>query len=156
MAKRARLRAVWLSACASSNLVPRIIVILFHKKKRKKMRNHNHSNENLVSLIEDLKKASSEDKSNFWRRIATDLSRPTRIRRVVNLSRINRFTKKDETVVVPGKVLAAGELDHKITIAAFKFSKSAIDKIIKADGKAILISELSKEKLEPKNLRILG
>jgi len=103
-----------------------------------------------------LKKASSEDKSNFWRRIATDLSRPTRIRRVVNLSRINRFTKKDETVVVPGKVLAAGELDHKITIAAFKFSKSAIDKIIKADGKAILISELSKEKLEPKNLRILG
>ncbi|WP_045213006.1 50S ribosomal protein L15 [Desulfonatronovibrio magnus] len=37
----------------------------------------------------------------------------------------------------PVKVLADGDLNNAITVTAHKFSKSALDKIIKAGGKAI-------------------
>ena len=58
----------------------------------------------LIGLIEDLKKKSVEQKVNIWNKIASDLQRPTRNRRIVNLSKINRYSKENETIIVPGKV----------------------------------------------------
>ena len=83
------------------------------------------SNEHLQSLIVTLKKKAIESDINLFKRLAIDLEKPSRIRRSVNLSRINRFTKENEFIVVPGKVLGSGELDHPLTIAAYKFSSSA-------------------------------
>ncbi|MCP3686220.1 MAG: 50S ribosomal protein L18e [bacterium] len=114
------------------------------------------TNVNLKSLIDELKKKSFADNSLIWKRIAKDLEKPTRNRRAVNLSRINRFTKKDETIVVPGKVLAAGELDHSLTIAAWQFSQQAIDKITKANAKALSINDIMKQDIKGKKVRILG
>jgi len=119
------------------------------------MRKYNHSNENLVALIEQLKELSKQEKSAIWGRLADDLAKPSRIRRVVNLSRINYNTANDETIVVPGKVLASGDLSHKVTVAAFKFSKSALEKISKAQGKALSLQDLMKEKKLNK-VRIIG
>ena len=51
----------------------------------------------LQDLIGELKKRSNEQSVNLWKRIASDLERPTRNRRAVNLSRINRNTKENET-----------------------------------------------------------
>jgi len=110
----------------------------------------------LQDLIGELKKRSNEQSVNLWKRIASDLERPTRNRRAVNLSRINRYTKENEIIVVPGKVLGSGMLNHKLTISAYQFSEQAKDKIEKANAKIIPLLELSKDKPNGKKIRIIG
>lgn len=114
------------------------------------------TNPTLQKLIQELKKASSTEKIGIWKRIATDLEKPTRNRRAVNLSRINRTTKEKEIIIVPGKVLGNGALDHEITIAAFSFSQGAKETITKSKGKAITINELMKQNPKGKDVRIIG
>jgi large subunit ribosomal protein L18e len=109
----------------------------------------------LKNLIIELKKLSKNQKINLWKKIADDLERPTRIRREVNLYKINKYTKKDEIALVPGKILSLGDIDKKLTIAAYKFSKQAKDKINKI-GRAITIKELIKENPKGKKIRIIG
>ena len=110
----------------------------------------------LRDLIGELKKRSNEQEINLWRRIALDLEKPTRQRRAVNLSRINRHTKENEVVVVPGKVLGSGDLNHKLTISAYQFSEQAKDKLEKSGAQIISLLELSKEKPDGKGIRIIG
>ena len=110
----------------------------------------------LQSLIHELKKRSNEQSVNLWKRVANDLEKPTRQRRVVNLSSISRYTKENEVIVVPGKVLGAGDLKHKVTISAFQFSNGAKEKIEKAGAKVITLLELSKENPSGKGIRIIG
>lgn len=114
------------------------------------------TNQYLNELITELKKKASVDGTVFWKRIATDLEKPTRQRRVVNLSRIDRHTKQGEIIVVPGKVLSDGELNHSLTIAAWQFSQKALDKINDKKAKAITIQELMKTNIKGKRVRIIG
>jgi len=113
------------------------------------------SNVVLSNLIRDLKTLSSKEDARIWKRVASDLEEATRRRRIVNISRINRYAKKDETVVVPGKVLGTGTLSQKVTVAAFQFSKSAKEKIKEA-GSAITIHELIKINPKGEKVRIIG
>jgi large subunit ribosomal protein L18e len=110
----------------------------------------------LIGLIEDLKKKSVEQKVNIWNKIASDLQRPTRNRRIVNLSKINRYSKENETIIVPGKVLGSGILDHKLTISAYQFSDSAKEKIVKAGATIIPLNDLIKESPKGKGIKIIG
>ncbi len=114
------------------------------------------TNEQLKGLIEELRKKGYSENIPLWIRIAEDLEKPTRDRRVVNLSRINRHTEKGETVIVPGKVLSSGNLEHSITIAAWKFSGQALEKIKKANAKALLIADVMKESHKGRKMRIIG
>ncbi|MBU0979562.1 MAG: 50S ribosomal protein L18e [Nanoarchaeota archaeon] len=113
------------------------------------------TNPQLRSLIEELKKAAAMQQAPIWKRIAQDLDRPSRQRRAVNISRINTYSKDEDTVVVPGKVLSVGELDHKVTIAAFSFSGSAKDKINKV-GAALSIKELMMKHPKGEKVKIIG
>ena len=114
------------------------------------------TNDELKSLISELKKKAYSDNVMLWRRIAADLERPSRNRRSVNLSRINRHTKSGEIIIVPGKVLSDGNLDKSITIAAWQFSRQAFEKISKANSTAITITELMQKMPDGKNVRIIG
>ena len=114
------------------------------------------TNVQLQKLIVELKETAAKENVPLWSRIAYDLEKPSRQRRVVNLSRINRFTKEDEIVIVPGKVLATGELDHKVTVSAFMFSDEAAEKIKKAKADVLTISELLKKNPKGKKVRIIG
>jgi len=107
------------------------------------------TNEHLKELIRILGK----DKKLLWKRVAKDLAKPTRSRRVVNLKRINRVTKAGETIIVPGKVLGIGDLHHKLTIAAWQFSESAVKKLKTAGASIMSIKELYDKK---KTGRIIG
>ena len=64
----------------------------------------------------------------------------------VNVGRIAKHTVKGDLAVVPGKVLGAGAIGHKVTVAALGFSASALKKIKGAGGKAIRIEELDSTK----------
>ncbi len=97
---------------------------------------------NLRRLIRYLKKRSNEENVRIWKDVAWRLERPRRQRAEVNISRINRHTKEGDTVIVPGSVLGAGKLEHKVVIAAWKFSEGARQKITEAGGEAITIAEL--------------
>lgn len=110
----------------------------------------------LKNLISDLKKRSLEQEVNIWKRVALDLEKPTRKKRIVNLSRINRYTKENEIIVVPGKVLGSGSLNHKLVISAFQFSESAKNKIMKTGSKIIPLQELSNENPKGKKIRVIG
>lgn len=110
----------------------------------------------LLKLVAELKKKSNEQSANIWKRIANDLEKPTRQRRVVNLSSLSRHTKENEIVVVPGKVLGAGDLNHKITISAFQFSDGAKEKLEKVGAKIVPLLELSKSNPSGKGVRIMG
>jgi len=97
---------------------------------------------NLRRLIRYLRKKSNEEGAKIWKDIAWRLERPRRQRAEVNVSKINRYTKEGDVVIVPGSVLGAGNLDHKVIVAAWKFSEKAKEKIINAGGEAITIEEL--------------
>jgi large subunit ribosomal protein L18e len=110
------------------------------------------TNPRLRNLIEKLKSSESE----LWKRVAKDLARARRKRREVNLSRINRYSKEGEVIVVPGKVLGSGEIEHAITIAAFSFSKEAKQRITKAGGKVMSIEKLFKENPKGREIKLVG
>lgn len=112
-------------------------------------------NPTLAVLISEMKKLSIEQKANFWKAIAEELERPSRNKRVVNLTRINKYAKDNEIVVVPGKVLSSGDIDRKLTICAYQFSEEALKKI-NSKGRAITIQELMKSNPKGNNVRIIG
>lgn len=60
----------------------------------------------------------------FWANVASILVRPRRQNITISLQKLDKKTKDGEVIVVPGKVLATGELTKKITIGAFSFSGS--------------------------------
>jgi len=121
-----------------------------------KMKRTGPTNPLLKDLIGELKKRSNDHAVNLWKKIALELEKPTRQRRVVNLSRINRHTKENEIIIVPGKVLGTGILNHKITISAYQFSEQAKNKLEKTGARMVTLLELSKEKPNGKRIRIIG
>ncbi|MDH5403648.1 MAG: 50S ribosomal protein L18e [Candidatus Heimdallarchaeota archaeon] len=109
----------------------------------------------VASLIVELRKASTNNQAAIWRTIFKILQKPRRQRTEVNLSKINRYTKENEQVIVPGKVLGTGELNHSVVVAAIAFSQSAKDKITAANGRAITISNLVEENPKGSGIRII-
>jgi len=69
-------------------------------------------------------------KKNNLIELATKLSLPSRGRVEVNLDKINK--SKNETVIIPGKVLSGGEVTRKCKVYAMAFSKTAEEKLKKA------------------------
>jgi large subunit ribosomal protein L18e len=107
----------------------------------------NPENRNLTELIGRLR----TDKKAIWKRVSELLDKPKRAKVEVNVSKIARYAKEGITVIVPGKVLGAGELDKPVVVAAYRFSKAASESISNAGGKAISIGELyesSKDKVK--------
>jgi large subunit ribosomal protein L18e len=119
------------------------------------MRQTKSTNPELLATIRLLKKTAKENKANIWRRIAEILSKSRRKRITVNVSQLNRHTKKGETVVVPGKVLGAGNIDHAINVAAFAFTEGARSKILKAKGKCLDFPDLIKKNPKGSNVKII-
>jgi len=110
----------------------------------------------LLKLIRTLKKGSRENEAGIWRAVADRLSRSRKGRVAVNVSRLNQYTQGGETVVVPGKVLGAGRIDHPVHVAAFSFSEQARSKILRAKGKCLSILELMEKNPKGANIKIIG
>ena len=118
----------------------------------KKMRKTNPS---LVTLIGLLRLKGYEQKVGLWIALAKKLSKPTRRQCEVNVAKLNRCTSEGDVVVVPGKVLGSGDLDHAVTVAAYKFSMSARDKI-NASGSTMSLEELMEKYPSGSNVKIFG
>lgn len=91
----------------------------------------------LKNLIIKLKKQNKLEIANL-------LAQPRRKAIIVNIEKINKETKQDDKIIVPGKVLGKGEMQHKITIAAYSFSQEARKKL--KSCKIVKIEEVSNDK----------
>jgi large subunit ribosomal protein L18e len=93
-------------------------------------------------------------KNKGWHRVAEILSYPRRKRPEMNLDEIS-IRAKGSMVLIPGKVLSQGELDKKIKVVAFNFSKTAKEKLEKAKIEySNIITEIKKNP-DAKGIEIL-
>ncbi|MCF2135631.1 MAG: 50S ribosomal protein L18e [Candidatus Thorarchaeota archaeon] len=97
---------------------------------------------NTRALLNLLRKTSTKHSVKIWKRVAELIARPARKRAVVNIGKIDRYTKDGDIIVIPGKVLGAGVLTHKVTVAALNASATARSIIVGAGGSLISIDEL--------------
>ena len=109
----------------------------------------------LIALIGDLKAKERENGAAILRDIAKRLEKPKSNWAETNLSKLDRYAADGETILVPGKVLAAGEISKKITVAAYSFSAAAEEAIVAAGGKAMTIRDLMEANPKGSNVRIM-
>lgn len=105
----------------------------------------------LIKLVNEIKKSDSE----FWLKVAKYLVRPKRKQIEVNLRKINNKAKDGDIILVPGKLLGDGVLDKKITIACYKASRNAINKINFSNSKLIGIGELFKKNKNGEGIKLI-
>ena len=104
---------------------------------------------------QELLKKLWSTKRRIWRTVAKKLSNRRKDNVIVNLGRINKLANPNETIVVPGKVLASGDLDKKIILAAYAFSNDCEEKVKKAKGECISIQKLMEKNPEGNNVKII-
>jgi large subunit ribosomal protein L18e len=119
------------------------------------LRKTKSTNPELTGLISFLKKQSVEKEVGIWRDVAGYLAKSNKRRTAVNLSRISRYTQKNETVIVPGKVLGTGTIGHPLTVAAFAFSEKAKAKLKAAKAKHLSLQELVEKNPRGTNVKII-
>jgi len=114
------------------------------------------TNPNLIKLIDNLLKASAMNNAPIWKDIAERLAKPKRLYAEVNVSKIQRYAKEGEIIIVPGKVLGGGKITKPVTVAALSFSETARKKIIEAGGKCLTIKELLEMNPTGSGVRIMA
>ena len=107
-------------------------------------------------MIKELKQASKKNEAPIWSRLAALALKPSSSRRVVNLTRINKSTKENDILFVPGKVLGTGNISHKITLSSFSMSATAANKIIQTGGTIMTYSDMIKKYPTGKGVIIFG
>ncbi len=121
----------------SSNLTPCTFKV--------KMMKINVERKDIKDWIEFAKNEKG-DHEQMWGKVAKILSVSKRKRITVNLYKLNKFTKEGDNVIVPGKVLSIGRIDHKINITAIDFSDKAKSELIKGGSKIYELEEFKKLK----------
>lgn len=110
---------------------------------------------NVKQLIHQLKKKSAETSVSLWKTVAERIEKPRRRRAEINLSKINRYSKENDIVIVPGSVLSSGKLDHPVTIAALKVSEQTKEKINATNSKFLTIGELLESNPDVSKIKII-
>jgi len=113
------------------------------------------SNQALLALIDDLRDHSRSTGSALWLDIARRLESSRKNWAEANLSHLSRHAAKEDTILVPGKVLGSGEINSGQTVAAYSFSNGARTKIEDTGGRTLSIRQLMEENPNGKGVRIL-
>ncbi|MGB9937890.1 MAG: 50S ribosomal protein L18e [Methanobacterium sp.] len=114
------------------------------------------TNPKIIELIKTLKEKSYQEDVKIWKDVAKRLEKSNRRYAEVNISKINRYSSPDETILVPGKILGSGVLGHNLNVVALGFSKKAEEKINAAGGKCLDITEILDENPKGNKIRIIG
>ena len=114
------------------------------------------TNPHLQHVVRELREVSREVGVAIWGDVADRLERSRRNWSEVNLSRLSRYGSKGEQIVVPGVVLATGEISTPLTVAAFRASSAARKKIEAAGGRTLSLLELAVQNPKGSGVRIMG
>ncbi len=94
-------------------------------------------------LVETIELAKKKDLMDLAKKLSTSTRRQAKI----NLEQLNKI--KEAKIIIPGKVLGNGNIEHKITVIALAYSKSAENKLKKAGCEMkIILHELQKSDLK--------
>ena len=110
----------------------------------------------LRHVLIELEDAARAHEAPIWKAVARRLSRARHQTGPLNVGHLERAAGPSQTVVVAGKLLAAGRLSKPLTVAAFAYSASAREKIRAAGGTALSISELVKHQPKGAGVRLLA
>jgi large subunit ribosomal protein L18e len=110
----------------------------------------------VYNTIWTLRRAFKNSKAPIWKSLENELSGSRSNRREVNVSELANITKNNEVVMVPGKVLGAGAIGHRLTVCTFSISEIAAKKIIDSGGKIITLDYLIENYPDGKGVRIIG
>ncbi len=113
------------------------------------------TNPQLMLQTDAFKAQARQHQANIWRELAKRLEAPSNNYAKVNLSRLNRHTNSGDVVIVPGKVLGAGSIDHPISIGAPSFSESARSKILTAGGTVLSLDEIAQVSPRGSHVKII-
>ncbi|HJS65558.1 MAG TPA: 50S ribosomal protein L18e [Nitrososphaeraceae archaeon] len=113
----------------------------------------NTLNDNTKSNLRNAYKRSG---SPIWKSIEKKFKSSRSNRSEVNVSKLDNITKEGDIVIVPGKVLGSGIINHKIILSSFSISVAAMKKVIDCGGEVITINELVKQYPDGKGVRIIG
>ena len=117
-------------------------------KTKLKVKLRRKSNPNTMGLVTFLRKQSP-----FWFKVSEYIVKPKRVSIKVNINKIEKVAKPNSIILVPGKVLADGELTKSIMLSALSFSESARKKLSKA--KIVKISDLARENKKGEGILLL-
>jgi large subunit ribosomal protein L18e len=91
-----------------------------------------------------------------FKEIASILKGKRRSRPEANLGHINRVVKDGDVIVVPGKLLGSGALEHKnVTIGALAWSESVAEKAKAAGAKLLSLPQMLEEYPKGSNIRLV-
>lgn len=110
----------------------------------------------MLEFANELKKTSKKNKAPIWAKMAQLAVKPASTKRVVNLTKINRLTKENDVIVVPGKVLGTGIILHKITLCSFSISNTAAKKILSGGSHILSFKQMSEKFPTGKGVIIIG
>ncbi|MFX0013634.1 MAG: 50S ribosomal protein L18e [Promethearchaeota archaeon] len=119
------------------------------------MKTKGRSDPNKITLIRLLKGVAAANNAKIWSLLASELSRAKRRRVTVNLSHLNRISSPGDVLLIPGKVLGTGLLNHQLDIAAESFSEAAREKITSVGGHCLTIEDLVKKNPNGSKIRII-
>ena len=113
-------------------------------------------NPELHRVVVELRRAARAHAAPIWGSVADRLERARHGSAPVNVGHLERLAEAEETVVVPGKLLADGPLSKALTVAAYSYSSGARAKVRAAGGRALTISELLEAKPDGAGVRLLA
>ncbi len=113
-------------------------------------------NTELVRLVVELRRAARSHHAPIWSAVADRLERSRHRFPPLNVGHLERLAGAEETVVVPGKLLAAGPLSKRLTVAAVAYSAQARAKVHAAGGTAVLLQELVRSRPDGTGVRLLA
>ncbi|MGI0128715.1 MAG: 50S ribosomal protein L18e [Thermoplasmata archaeon] len=119
-------------------------------------RSFREKNPELHRVVVELRRASHAHSAPIWDAVADRLERARHQTLPLNVGHLERVAEAEETVVVPGKLLADGPLSKRLTVAALAYSAEARSKVRSAGGTALSISELLKAKPDGAGVRLLA
>jgi len=114
------------------------------------------TNQIVWHMTKELRQASTKNDAPIWSRLSELALKPSSAKRVVNLNKLNKITKENDVVVVPGKLLGTGNISHKISVCSFSISNSAAKKILESGGQIIKFPEMIEKFPTGKGVTIIG
>ena len=100
------------------------------------------TNRNVRKIIIGLERSAKKSKRNVLADLSSRLSGPSRRRAEVNVYELSKLAKaaQGKVIVVPGKVLAKGDISEKVEVACLSISSAARKKIEAAKGKIMTLN----------------
>ncbi len=98
----------------------------------------------ITEWVQRLSKAaeSSEKNAGLVDDLVRYATKPRRQRVIVNLNKLQKYVKDNESIVVPGKVLGVGRVSRAFNLAAIEFSGSAVEKLKGSKCKIVDVEEI--------------